>query len=70
MKDGKGFCTGELKSYGIVSDSERDNDFQLVNVAYKGAGEGEYVRMEVDGVLLNFADAESVAFIKDTNPEK
>jgi hypothetical protein len=29
MKDGKGFYTGELKSYGIVSDSERNKDFLL-----------------------------------------
>src|SRR5262249_2531729 len=27
MKSGAGFYTGELKSYGIVSDSERNKDF-------------------------------------------
>jgi hypothetical protein len=70
MKDGKGFYTGELKSYGIVSDSERNKDFLLVNVAYKTTEEGRYVPMDADGVLLNFADAESVAFIKDINPEE
>ena len=66
MKEGRGFYAGELKSYGIVSDSERNKDFLLVNVAYKATGEGN-VPMDPDGVLLNFADAESVAFIKEMN---
>jgi hypothetical protein len=69
MKEGKGFYTGELKSYGIVSDSERNKDFLLVNVAYKATEGGQYVQMDADGVLLNFADAESVAFIKDLNAQ-
>ena len=33
MKQGAGFYTGELKSYGIVSDSEPHKDFLLVNAA-------------------------------------
>ena len=65
MKQGGGFYTGELKSYGIVSDSEPNKDFLLVNVAYKKTEESSYVPMDVDGVLLNFADAESVAVIKE-----
>jgi hypothetical protein len=69
MKEGKGFYTGELKSYGIVSDSERDKDFLLVNVAYKATESGQYIRIDADGVLLNFADAESVAFIKELNAQ-
>ncbi len=64
MKQGGGFYTGGLKSYGIVSDSERNKDFLLVNVAYKKTEENTYTPMEADGVLLNFADAESVAVIK------
>jgi hypothetical protein len=67
MKEGKGFYAGELKSYGIVSDSERNKDFLLVNVAYKATEGGDYIQMHVDGVLLNFADAESMAFIKNLN---
>jgi hypothetical protein len=67
MKENRGFYTGELKSYSIVSDSQPNKDFLLVNVSYKPAEDSEYVPMDVDGVLLNFADAESVAFIKDTN---
>jgi hypothetical protein len=35
MKQGAGFYTGELKSYGIVSNSEPSKDFLLVNAAYK-----------------------------------
>jgi hypothetical protein len=35
MKQGAGFYTGELKSYGIVSDSEPNKDVLLVNAAYK-----------------------------------
>jgi len=35
MKEGGGFYTGELKSYGIVSDSERNKDFLLVNASIK-----------------------------------
>ena len=69
MKEGRGFYTGELKSYGIVSDSERNKDFLLVNVAYKANEGAQYLSMDVDGVLLNFADAESLAFIKEMNVE-
>jgi hypothetical protein len=69
MKEGGGFYAGELKSYGIVSDSDRNKDFLLVNVAYKMTEEGRYVPMDADGDLLNFADAESVAFIKEMIPK-
>jgi hypothetical protein len=65
MKQGAGFYTGELKSYGIVPDSEPNKDFLLVNAAYKKTEESAYVPMDVDGVLLNFADAESMAIIKE-----
>src|SRR5229473_685254 len=67
MKENGGFYTGELKSYGIVSDSERNKDFLLVNASYKKTEEGKYIPMDADGVLLNFADAESVAVIKEKN---
>ena len=65
MKQGAGFYTGELKSYGIVSDSEPHKDFLLVNAATKKTEESACVPMDVDGVLLNFADAESMAVIKE-----
>jgi hypothetical protein len=67
VKEGGGFYTGELKSYGIVSDSERNKDFLLVNASYKKTEESNYTPMDADGVLLNFADAESVALIKETD---
>jgi hypothetical protein len=65
MKQGAGFYTGELKSYGIVSNSEPSKDFLLVTAAYKRTEESAYVSVDVDGVLLNFADAESMAIIKE-----
>jgi hypothetical protein len=64
MKQEGGFYTGELKSYGIVSDSEPNKDFLLVNVAYRRQVNDTYAALEADGVLLNFADAESISFIK------
>jgi Family of unknown function (DUF6338) len=66
MKQNGGFYTGELKSYGIVSDSDPNKDFLLVNVAYKRQEGDAYVTLDTDGVLLNFADAESISFIKQT----
>jgi hypothetical protein len=50
---------------GIVSDSEPNKDFLLVNAAYKKTEESAYVPMDVDGVLLNFADAESMSVFKE-----
>ena len=66
MKQNGGFYTGELKSYGIVPDSEPNKDFLLVNAAYKKQESDTYVSLAADGVLLNFADAESISFIKET----
>ena len=66
MKQDGGFYAGELRSYGIVSDSEPSKDFLLVNAAYKKHQYDDYVKSDADGVLLNFADAESVSFIKET----
>jgi hypothetical protein len=68
MKQDGGFYTGELKSYGIVSDSEPNKDFLLVNVAFKKQANDTYVTLDAEGVLLNFADAESLSFIKQTPP--
>jgi hypothetical protein len=68
MKQNGGFYAGELKSFGIVSDSEPNKDFLLVNVAYKKQENDTYVILETDGVLINFADAQSLSFIKQTTP--
>lgn len=64
MRDKAGFYSGELKSYGILEDSERDKDFYLVNAFYKPEKDAEYVRLSSDGVLLNFGDVESIEVIK------
>jgi hypothetical protein len=68
MKRNGGFYTGELKSYGIVSDSDPNKDFLLVNAAFKKHASDAYVALDADGVLLNFADAESLSFIKQSPP--
>jgi len=64
MKQSEGFYTGELKSYSIVPDSEPNKDLLLVNAAYKKKKDDTYVTLDTDGVLLNFADAESISFVK------
>ncbi len=68
MKENGGFYAGELKSFGIVSDSEPNKDFLLVNVSYKKEEADTYANLNVDGVLINFVDAESLSFIKQTTP--
>ena len=55
-------------SYGIVSDSDPNKDFLLVNAAFKKHARDVYVALDADGVLLNFADAESLSFIKQSPP--
>jgi hypothetical protein len=64
MKNGAGYYTGELKSYGIVDDFKRDKDFYLVNVFFKGTEQEAYRKLNVDGILLNFADAYSIEITK------
>ncbi len=68
MKDNGGFYTGELKNFAILGDSERQKDFYLVNVHYRAADESRYSPLNVDGILLNFADAESLQVIKRQAP--
>ncbi len=63
MKNGS-YYTGELRSYGLVTDREKQKDFYIVNAYFRGPDQEEYRRLEVDGVLLNFADADSVEIIK------
>jgi hypothetical protein len=64
MENGMGFYTGELKSYGIVPDNSPNKDFLLVNAEYKAAEGDPFEALNADGVLLNFADAVSLTFIK------
>ena len=64
MKNNSGYYTGELQSYGLVPDSEREKDLYLVNVYFKNEVRDEYRRLDVDGVLLNFADVLSIEIKK------
>ena len=51
-----------------MSDSDPNKDFLPVNVAFKQHANDTYVTLIADGVLLNFADAESLSFIKQPAP--
>ncbi len=64
MKGGGGFYAGELKSYGILEDSKREKDFYLVNVYFTKRDEDPYTKLDSDGVLLNFADVDSIEVTK------
>ena len=63
MKNSAGFYSGELKTYGILDDSERDKDFYLVNAYFRPTPDAQYVALQSDGVLLNFGDVESIEVI-------
>jgi Family of unknown function (DUF6338) len=63
MKNGS-YYTGELRSYGLVADKEKQKDFYIVNAYFQPPDQEEYRKLEVDGVLLNFADADSVEIMK------
>jgi hypothetical protein len=69
MKGNGGFYTGELRNFAILADSEREKDFFLVNVFYKLSDHAEYTPLAIDGVLLNFADVESIQVMKRPLPK-
>ena len=69
MKENGGFYTGELKNFAILGDSEREKDFFLVNVFYRLSDREDYTRLTIDGVLLNFADVESIQVMKRPLPK-
>lgn len=64
MKGDAGFYTGELRSYGIVEDSKHEKDFFLVNAYFRSSPADQFIRLDADGVLLNFADVYSIDVIK------
>jgi len=68
MRDGRGFYTGELQSYGIVDDSEENKDFYIVDVHYKQARSDEYVRLPCNGLLLNAKNVTSLQVFKTVSP--
>ena len=65
LKNG-GFYTGELRSYGLVADKEKQKDFYIVNPYFRASSAEDYQKLEVDGVLLSFADADAVEIVKQT----
>ncbi len=64
MKGRGDVYTGELKSYGILPDSEREKDFYLVNAYYAVSADAPFRHIEADGILLNFADVEVIEVMK------
>lgn len=68
MRENGGFYTGELRNFAILSDSERQKDFYLTNVHFRKTDQDEYTRLDVDGILLNFSDADSIQVIKRPAP--
>ena len=71
MKAAGGFCSGELKMFAIVDDSERQKDIYLVNAFYRKSEQDNYVPLDGDGVLLNFGDIDAIQVIKQRiqNPD-
>lgn len=64
MKDDAGLYAGTLRSYGILDDSVKSKDFYLEDVYFKESRSGIFVKLECDGMLLNFEDALTVRVVK------
>jgi hypothetical protein len=64
MKAGVGYYTGEMQSFGVLDDSEKSKDFYLINCYFKESKQDEYAKLDVDGVLLNFGDVDSIEVMK------
>ena len=64
MKDGRGFYTGTLKSYGILDDSVKTKDFYIEAVYFKEKRQDAYVALKCDGVLLNTDDVAAIQVVK------
>jgi len=62
--------TGEMKSFGIVGDSEREKDFFLINVYYATSPDVPFSQVVADGILLNFADVETLEVVKQLIPRR
>lgn len=68
MKNAVGIYTGRLSSYGILDDSVKSKDFYLEDVYFRPDRSDSFVRLDCDGVLLNFEDA-SVIQVRKGEPE-
>jgi hypothetical protein len=69
MKNAAGIYAGTLKSYGILDDSVKSKDFYLEDVHFKENRAGAFVRLDCDGVLVNFEDAVTIQVVK-VEPEE
>src|SRR5579862_326743 len=72
LKGNNGYLAGELHSYGIVDDSQREKDFYLTKAWRRSTDEGptDYRRVDADGVMLNFSDVDWIEVKKMVNPSK
>jgi Family of unknown function (DUF6338) len=64
MKNGAGFYTGKLRSYGILDDCEKSKDFYIEEAHYKSSRSANYSALNCDGLLLNFEDVISIQIRK------
>jgi hypothetical protein len=64
MKAGGDFYAGELRSYGILGDSDREKDFSLIHVYHGASSNVAFRQLDADGILLNFADVEVFEIMK------
>jgi hypothetical protein len=68
MKGRGDVYTGELKSYGILGDSDREKDFFLINAHHAESSDAPFCQVDADGILLNFADVEVLEVMKRIVP--
>jgi hypothetical protein len=68
MKAGGDVYAGELRSYGILGDSDRDKDFSLIHVYHAASSNVAFRQLDADGILLNFADVEVLEIMKRLVP--
>jgi hypothetical protein len=69
LKGDNGRFAGELHSYGIVDDSDREKDFYLIKAWFQKGDEG-YRKLATDGVMLNFSDVDWIEVKKVVNPPR
>lgn len=60
LKHDAGYYTGELKTFAIVDDTERNKDFCLTEVHFKKQDNEPYSRVPCSNLLLNFEDVYSL----------
>ena len=63
-----GFYSGQVSQYVIVKDEEPHKPIVLIDVWFKPTREGDYTRVETDGILLDLADAIAVLVKQVSEP--